>query len=188
VKPALIGIFPNREFAVPAVRGTSIAPNAMRTHAYSALLGTISMILADAPAALPQILTASNAHPKHIAQNVSLLSMLKMDSAFLAQNWINAWSVKLLKMAQNVLSALMIDIISTSTKNVPFVMSSMMAALNAQPKIYARNANQPVFTYKTTSAVAARFSMAFVSNAQHQNIALNASLTNTISMMLHLFA
>ncbi len=105
MKPALIGIFPNREFAVPAVRGTSIAPNAMRTHVYSALLGTISMILADAPVALPQILIASNAHPKHIAQNVSLLSMLKMDNAFLAQNWINAWSVKLLRMVQNVRSA-----------------------------------------------------------------------------------
>ena len=87
------------------------------------------------------------------------------------------------KMVLNVLNVLMIDITSTNTKPARHAMSSMMAALNAQLKINASNANRIVSTFRITSVAPAHSSMVSASNAQLRSTALNAYQTSTTSMI-----
>ena len=183
VIPALIGITPKKEYAFPVIRKMSTAPNAMKSHVYSALLVTTLPIREDASVASDKILIALSAHPKTTAPNVFQLNTLKTGNVFLVDSWINVWSVMPHRVVQSVPNALMIGITSTNTRFALLVVSLMMAALNAQPKISALSVRPIVSTLKITSAEAAPSSTDSASNAQLPSTALNAYLTITISMM-----
>ena len=183
VIPALIGTTPKKEYAFPVIQKMNTVPNAMKSRVYSALLGTMLPIRADASVASDKILTALSAHPKATAPNASQPNTLKTGNAFPADSWINVWSVMPHRVVRSVPNALMIGITSTNTRFALLVVSSMMAALNAQPKISALSVSPIVSTLKITSAEAAPSSTVSVYSAHLPSTALNAFPTITISMM-----